>query len=71
MSIRHFDKVGVLAHTFQVFATHQWNVQELENIVFKDRNACVVNIKFTGDISNIEQAIEEIRKNENILDISI
>lgn len=37
MSIRHYDKVGVLAHTFKVFAEYSWNVQELENIVFKER----------------------------------
>ena len=26
MVIRHYDKVGVLAHVFSVFAKHQWNV---------------------------------------------
>ena len=26
MVIRHFDKVGVLAHVFSVFTKHQWNV---------------------------------------------
>jgi ACT domain-containing protein len=70
MTIRHFDKVGVLAHVFAVFATQEWNVQELENIVFKGREACVVNIKFTGDLSKLHDAIGEIRKNENVIDIS-
>lgn len=55
MSIRHYDKVGVLAHVFNVFAQHQWNVQELENIVFKEREACVANIRFTGDLEKIEE----------------
>jgi D-3-phosphoglycerate dehydrogenase len=71
MTIRHYDKVGVLAHTFAVFAKHQWNVQELENIVFKGREACVVNIKFTGDTAALAEAIEEIKKNENVIDISV
>ncbi len=71
MTIRHYDKVGVLAHTFAVFARFEWNVQELENIVFKGREACVVNIKFTGELSSLAEAIEEIRKNENVIDISI
>ena len=53
MVIRHYDRVGVLAHSFSIFAKFEWNVQELENIVFKGREACVVNVKFTGDISNI------------------
>lgn len=70
MTIRHFDKVGVLAHTFAVFSRFEWNVQELENIVFKGREACVVNIKFTGDLTNISEAVEEIRKNPNVIDIS-
>jgi len=61
MSIRHLDKVGVLAHSFQVFAQHNLNVQEVENIVFKDRLACVANIKFIGELTSIEQALNEIK----------
>jgi D-3-phosphoglycerate dehydrogenase len=71
ISIRHFDRVGVLAHVFKVLAEHQWNVQELENIVFKQREACVANIKFSGDISNLEKAIADIKLNENVIDITI
>ena len=37
IQVRHLDRVGVLAHCFQVFAGAGWNVQELENIVFKQR----------------------------------
>jgi len=71
MTIRHFDKVGVLAHVFTVFARLQWNVQELENIVFKGREACVVNIKFSGDTANLDEAVAEIKKNENVIDVSV
>jgi D-3-phosphoglycerate dehydrogenase len=71
MTIRHFDKVGVLAHVFGIFASLEWNVQELENIVFKGREACVVNIKFTGDLAHLEEAIAGVRKNENVIDVSI
>lgn len=70
MTIRHYDKVGVLAHVFAIFSTFEWNVQELENIVFKGREACVVNIKFTGDLARLEEANAGIRKNENVIDIS-
>ena len=70
MTIRHYDKVGVLAHVFAVFARFEWNVQELENIVFKGREACVVNIKFTGDIANFQEAITQIKDNSNVIDIS-
>lgn len=71
MSIRHFDKVGVLAHVFLVFAKLGWNVQELENIVFKQREACVVNVRFTGDLTDIDQAIQEIKQNQYVIDITI
>ena len=54
VQVRHLDKVGVLAHCFRVFAEQEWNVQELENIVFKERQACVANILFTGDASKAE-----------------
>ena len=71
MSIRHYDKVGVLAHVFKVFAEYSWNVQELENIVFKERQACVATIKFDGDLEKVAQALEQIKLNENVIDISL
>lgn len=37
IQVRHLDKVGVLAFCFQVFAGVDWNVQELESVVFKER----------------------------------
>lgn len=58
IQVRHLDKVGVLAHCFQVFATAGWNVQELENIVFKQRQACVANILYDGD-NNKAQEVRE------------
>jgi len=70
MSIRHYDKVGILSHTFNVFAKLEWNVQELENIVFKEREACVVNIRFTGDKGKLSEAIEQIKANKDVLDIT-
>jgi D-3-phosphoglycerate dehydrogenase / 2-oxoglutarate reductase len=72
MTIRHFDRVGVLAHVFTVFAKRGWNCQELENIVFKGREACVVNIKFSGEITgDINEAIGEIKANENVIDVAV
>ena len=70
MSIRHYDRVGVLAHVFLVFQQFNWNVQELENVVFKGRDACVANIKFSGDIQKSEQALSQIRMNEDVIDIT-
>lgn len=71
ISIRHYDKVGVLAHVFKIFAEYGFNVQELENIVFKEREACVVNILFDGEVEKLAQAIEQIKLNENVIGVSV
>ena len=69
--MRHLDKVGVLAHCFAVFAENGWNVQELENIVFKDRQACVANILYTGDASKGEAVQKKLMENADILSVNI
>ena len=53
--MRHLDRVGVLSNCFQVFADAGWSVQELENIVFKQRQACVANVYFEGDSTRAEE----------------
>lgn len=70
IQVRHLDKVGVLSHCFQVFASFEWNVQELENIVFAQRQACVANVIFEGDASKAPQVKEELAKNADILSVS-
>lgn len=71
ISVRHLDKVGVLVHVFTVMAANGLNIQELQNIVFAEREACVANIMFSGDFSNAENILKEIKANENILDVSL
>lgn len=53
-----------------VFSQKNYNVQELENLVFKEREACVANIQFSGDVSNIEAVIEELKTNADIIGVS-
>jgi hypothetical protein len=43
----------------------------LENIVFKEREACVCNIQFSGDVEKLAEIIDELKQNENIIDVSI
>lgn len=71
MSIRLYDKAGVLSHVFSVLAKNGWNVQEMENIVFKAREACVCNISYTGDIAKANDVLKEILSNKDILNCSI
>ena len=70
VQVRHLDKVGVLAHCFQVFASCEWNVQELENIVFKQRQACVANVLFTGDAARADEVREQLLANQDVLSVS-
>mmetsp|Transcript_15066 Transcript_15066/g.10940 ORF Transcript_15066/g.10940 Transcript_15066/m.10940 type:complete len:336 (+) Transcript_15066:249-1256(+) len=70
ISVRHYDRVGVLAHVFLVMSQFNFNVQELENVVFKEREACVANIQFSGE-GDMQKLVEEINKNENVLDVLV
>ena len=71
VQVRHLDKVGVLAHCFAVFADNGWNVQELENIVFKEREACVANILYTGDLTKAEGVKKKLEEHADILSVNI
>ena len=53
MSVRHYDKVGVLLHVLKVLAEHKLSIQEMQNIVFDKREAAIANIQFSGDSTNM------------------
>lgn len=71
VQIRHLDKVGVLAHCFGIFASNGWNVQELENIVFKERQACVANILYTGDAAKGEEIKKLLESHADVLSVNL
>ena len=70
VSVRHINKVGVLAHCCNVFARAGWNVQQAENKVFKDRKAAIVNVLVEGDMSHAFNVKAMILENENILSVT-
>lgn len=45
-------------------------MQELENIVFKERQACVANILIDGDASVAENVKNSLLENPNILSVT-
>lgn len=71
VQVRHLDKVGVLAHCFGIFASNGWNVQELENIVFKERQACVANILYTGDAAKGEEIKKLLESHADVLSVNL
>lgn len=48
LTVRHLDKVGVLAGVLDVMRQADWNVQEMENLVFAGAKAACARIRFNG-----------------------
>lgn len=73
VSVIHRSNVGVLAHIFSVFANEGFNMQELENIPLKDRQASIANMTFTTMAETTTEGIASVKAkllaNENILNV--
>jgi len=65
ITVRHRDKVGVLASVLDSMRRANWNVQEMENRVFEGGQAACAYIRYTGDKN--ERVIEEIRSHPDVL----
>lgn len=48
LTIRHVDKVGVLARVLNEISIANWNVQEMENVIFDHARAACAYIKIDG-----------------------
>jgi len=48
ITIRHLDKVGVLAKVLNEISVASWNIQEMENVVFDEAKAACAYIRFDG-----------------------
>ena len=72
MCIRHKDKVGVLAKVFEVLAANEINIQELQNIVFAEREACVANLMVScKEETNIAEVAEQVKAScADVLDVT-
>lgn len=69
MTVRHLDKVGVLASVLDEMRKSHWNVQEMENLVFDGENAACARIRFAGDMQ--QATIDRIRGNPDVLAVSV
>lgn len=50
LTVRHLDKVGVLAAVLDEMRKASWNIQEMENLVFDGAQAACARIRFAGDM---------------------
>lgn len=69
LTVRHLDRVGVLAGVLDVVRRADWNVQEMENLVFSGAKAACARIRFDG--SPHEDITREISDLPDVLAVSV
>ncbi len=69
LTVRHLDKVGVLASVLEEVRLAEWNVQEMENLVFAGAHAACASIRFAGTVE--KDVVERIQANSDVLAVSL
>jgi len=69
ISVRHRDKVGVLARVLDAMRKAEWNIQEMENRIFEGAEAAVANIRFEGPFD--ETTLDAIEAEDDVLAVSM
>ena len=69
LSVRHRDRVGVLAHVFGVLRAAGINVEKTENVVFAGAEAACARIQLGS--APQAGALEEIRGSPDVLSVSV
>lgn len=69
LAVRHLDRVGVLASVLDEIRKADWNVQEMENLVFAGAQAACARIQVDG--REDQSVVDRIRDLDNILAVSL
>lgn len=69
LTVRHLDKVGVLARVFNEISVANWNVHEMENVVFDEARAACAYIRFDGFQDG--SVVDRIAAQPDILAVSL
>ncbi len=69
LTVRHRDRIGVLARVLDVMRRAEWNVQEMENLVFAGAEAACARIRFSGHDS--QAPLDEIASHDDVLALSL
>ena len=67
ITIRHFDRVGVLASALEVLRQAHINVQTMENKVFQGSNAAMAVIDVAGEVSH--EVRDQLSGLENVIQV--
>ena len=68
LTVRHKDKVGVLAGVLDEVRRANWNIQEMSNRIFEGGEAAVASIRFAGTYD--EDAIARIEGRDDVFAVS-
>ena len=68
LTVRHKDKVGVLAGVLDEVRRANWNIQEMSNRIFEGGEAAVASIRFAGTYD--EKAIARIGGQNDVFAVS-
>ena len=68
LTVRHKDKVGVLAGVLDEVRRANWNIQEMSNRIFEGGDAAVASIRFAGTYD--ESAIARIEERDDVFAVS-
>ena len=69
LTVRHHDKVGVLASVLDAMRKSHWNVQEMENLVFAGGDAACARIWFAGKEN--QKTIDVIERHPDVIAVSL
>jgi D-3-phosphoglycerate dehydrogenase / 2-oxoglutarate reductase len=69
ITIRHLDKVGVLARVLKEISVASWNVQEMENVVFDEAKAACAYIRFDG--KSDQSVVDTIAALDDVLAVTL
>lgn len=68
VTIRHLDRVGVLARVLDVLSTAGLNVEHMENRIFRGGTAAVASIDVAGSVS--EELLDRLHEVPHVLGVS-
>jgi D-3-phosphoglycerate dehydrogenase len=68
VTVRHLDRVGVLAHVFDLLRASGLNVQNMQNQIFAGGNAAVATVHIDGLPS--PELLAALRATEHVLSVN-
>ena len=69
LSVRHVDRVGVLAKVFADLRSAGCNIQQMQNQVFLGSAAAVASINVEGELS--PELLAKIESDDDIIAVSV